>query len=193
MRGAWCVVRGAWCVVRGAWCVVRGAWCVVRDKQSSVMTYRDWLQTVPSCFTEDPLWKVEAYRLAMFAVDLAWPDVCKLATDRRTRELAGRLHRSAGSISADIAEGYSRASHKDQARFYEYALGSARESRNWYYDGRHVLSEKVVEHRLQLLTQIVRLLLTMIPNERRMALREEVVPYGDGGDAWMRQSAPFAN
>jgi hypothetical protein len=35
--------------------------------------------------------------------------------------------------------------------------------------------------------------LTMIPNERSMALREEVVPYGGDDDAWMRQPAPFAD
>ena len=142
------------------------------------MTYKDWLESVPVYFRDDPLWKVEAYRLAMFVADLAWPDVCKLAADRRTRDLAGQLNRSAGAISADISEGYSRNSHKDQARFYEYALGSARESRNWYYQGRHVLGQTVADHRMQLLTQIIRLLLTMIPNERSMLLREEPPPYG---------------
>ncbi len=38
-----------------------------------------------------------------------------------------------GSIRANIAEGYSRGTGKDRARFYEYALGSARESRDWYF------------------------------------------------------------
>ena len=155
------------------------------------MTYRDWLQTVPQYFTGDPLWKVEAYRLGMFVADLAWTDVCKLAVDPRTRELAGQLHRSAGSIVADIGEGYSRASHKDQARFHEYALGSARESRNWYYNGRHILSEKVTNHRLELLTQCIRLLLTMIPSERQLALKEERRPYGS--EEWMDNQIPTVN
>ena len=73
--------------------------------------------------------------------------------DERTRSLANQLYRAIGSISANIAEGYSRRSRKDRARFYEYALGSAREARTWYYQGRNILSAKVVSHRLQLLTK----------------------------------------
>jgi len=82
-----------------------------------------------------------------------------------------------GSISANIAEGYSRGSDKDRARFYEYALGSARESRDWYYKGRHVLGEEVMTHRQRLLTQIIRLLPTMIPQQRGRVLHEGDIPY----------------
>ena len=56
---------------------------------------------------------------------------------------------------------------------YEYSLGSARESRDWYYKGRHILGESITHHRLSFLTQIVRLLLTMIPQQRQHILREE--------------------
>ena len=55
--------------------------------------------------------------------------------DRRTIGLADQLYRSLGSIGANLAEGYSRGTGKDRAHFYEYALGSARESRDWYYIG----------------------------------------------------------
>jgi len=54
------------------------------------------------------------------------------------------LYRAVGSIKANIAEGYSHRSGKDQARFYEYSLGSARESRGWYYDARHILGEQAI-------------------------------------------------
>ena len=87
--------------------------------------------------------------------------------------LSDQLFRAIGSISANIAEGYSRGNHKDRARFYEYALGSARESRDWYYKGRHILSEPVTSHRLDLLTKIIRLLLVMVPNQRKVALKED--------------------
>lgn len=73
--------------------------------------------------------------------------------------------------------GYSRGTGKDRARFYEYGLGSARESRDWYYKGRHILGETVVQHRLQLLTKVIRLLLTMIPQQRGRLLREETTLY----------------
>jgi four helix bundle protein len=77
--------------------------------------------------------------LALFVSDIGWHDVSKLVKDGRTIKLSDQLSRALGSISANIAEGYSRGTGKDRARFYEYALGSARESRDWYYKGRHIL------------------------------------------------------
>ena len=73
--------------------------------------------------------------------------------------------------------GYSRSSGKDRARFYKYSLGSARESRDWYYKGRFILGEEVAAHRMQFLTQIVRLLLTITPQERTRTIREEQASY----------------
>ena len=146
------------------------------------MNYSDWLKTAPAALTEDSLWKMEAYRLALFAAELAWHDVTKLMRDGRTLGLASQLYEGIGSIGANLSEGYSRASAKDRARFYEYSLGSARESRTWYYEGRAILGEAVVEHRLRFLTQIVRLLLTMVPQQRGQVLREEPVPYTVGCD-----------
>jgi four helix bundle protein len=132
---------------------------------------------VPVDLTEDSLWKMEAYRLALFAADFAWYDVTKLMQDKRTLGLASQLYDAMGSIGANLSEGYSRASAKDRARFYEYALGSGRESRTWYYDSRHVLGEAVTDHRLRFLTQIIRLLLTMVPQQRGQVLHEDNVPY----------------
>jgi len=141
------------------------------------VTYDEWLTSLPSELTNDPLWRMEVYRFAIFAGDLAWHDVRKLVQDKRTISLADQLYRAVGSISANIAEGYSRRSGKDQARFYEYSLGSAREARIWYYQGRHVLSEAVATHRMRLLTRIIRLLLTIIPAERGYKLAEEQAFY----------------
>jgi four helix bundle protein len=139
------------------------------------MNYETWIKGVPAEITGDSLWKMEAYRLALFAADLGWHDVTRLTGNRCTLDLAGQLYRALGSIEANISEGYSRGSGRDRARFYEYALGSARESRGWYYKGRHVLGEAVTTHRLQFLTQIVRLLLTMVPDQRAYGsfLKEE--------------------
>jgi four helix bundle protein len=142
-----------------------------------MQSFSEWLATVPGTITGDPLWKMKAYRLALFLGDLAWHDVTKLVSDRRTVGLADQLFRAVGSIGANIAEGYSRQSGKDRTRFYEYALGSTRESRHWYYQGRHVLSEKVAEHRINLLAEIARLLLSIIPQERVRNLAEEPASY----------------
>ena len=141
------------------------------------MNYKEWTRSVPDEITGDSLWKMNAYRLGLFAADIGWNDVTKLMGDKRTIELSNQLYRALGSISANLAEGYSRGTGKDRARFYEYALGSARESRDWYYKGRHILGQKVISHRLGLLTQIIRLLLTMVPQQRNQILREESFTY----------------
>jgi four helix bundle protein len=113
----------------------------------------------------------------LFLGDLCWHDVKKLVQDRTMISLSDQLYRAVGSISANISEGYSRASGKDQARFYEHALGSARESRDWYFKSRHVLGEIVTNHRLNLLVQIIRSLLKMVPKYRGSQIREEGVLY----------------
>jgi hypothetical protein len=81
------------------------------------------------------------------------------------------------ALARSNCEGYSRASGKDQARFYEYALGSAREARDWYFKARHALGATVTEHRLDLMAQICRHLLRMIPKYRGNSIREEDVEY----------------
>ena len=141
------------------------------------MNYKEWERSVPREITGDSLWKMEAYRLGLSVADVGWHDVTELMGDKRTLDLSDQLYRALGSISANLAEGYSRGTGRDRARFYEYALGSARESRDWYYKGRHILGETVIRHRLKLLTQIIRLLLTMIPQQRGRILRGQRISY----------------
>ena len=136
------------------------------------MNYDEWIKNVPQAITQDPLWNLKVYRLALFAADIGWHDVTRLMQDKRTLALSDQLYRALGSIGGNLSEGYSRGSGKDRARFYEYSLGSARECRNWYYNGRHVLEAKVSNHRMNLLSQIARLLLTMLPSERDTYLRD---------------------
>ena len=145
------------------------------------MTYGEWEKSVPVEITADSVWKSRAYRLALFLSDLAWRGVTKLMGDKRTLSVADQLYRSAGAISGDIEEGYSRGSGRDRARFYEYGLGSAREG-GWYYKRRHILDQAVVAHRIALLTEIIKLLLTMVPDQREQALREESVDYKTDSD-----------
>ena len=130
------------------------------------MTHRQWLATVPSAIKGDALWKLSAYRQALFLEDIGWHDATKLMRDRRTRDLSGQLYEALASIPGNIAEGYSRSTGKDRARFYEYANGSAREARTHYYGGRYILGDDVAVHRINLLTDVIRLLTTMIPQQR---------------------------
>ena len=141
------------------------------------MNYAEWEKGLPRDVTGDTLWKIEAYRLGLFAGYLAWEDVSKLVRDRRTLESTGQLYDAVGSVGAHVAEGYSRSSGKDRVRFYEYSLGSAREGRHWYLQAQPILGETVVHHRISLLTQVIRLLLTMIPDQRQITIREAEAVY----------------
>ena len=136
------------------------------------VNYSEWINTVPAEIRQDALWNQQVYPLSLFAADLGWSDTSKLFRDGRTLKLSAQLFDAVGSIGANISEGYSRGYQKDRARFYEYALGSARENRTWYFDARHVLGDAVMRHRISLHTHIIGLLLKMLPSTRGYALHE---------------------
>jgi len=56
-------------------------------------------------------------------------------------------------------------------------LGSAREVRDWYFKSRYVLGEAVSLHRMNLTVQIIRQLLTIVPEHRGRKIREEIAHY----------------
>jgi four helix bundle protein len=114
----------------------------------------------------DPLWRNTSYRLAITLVEHAWDDCTALDKDPSTRPVAGQMYRALGSIGANIAEGFSRSSPRDRVRFLEYALGSARESRNWYRASRPVLPRSRVEQQCELIGRICQLLLVTIRRDR---------------------------
>ena len=99
--------------------------------------------------------------------DLAWEDCAKLLKEHRTVGIADQLYRAAGKISSNIGEGYSRNSGKERAHYYEYAEGSAREARDWYYKFRHVLGQEVAMHRIKLANSVAKLAAKMTVSERR--------------------------
>lgn len=133
------------------------------------MNYEDWLSSVPESITNDSLWSFETYRKALFLPDLAWVDCEKLSRDAFDRGLAWQLVDSAGSIAANFEEGYGREFGKDYARFLRIALGSARESRGWYYRGRRAFKPEVVEHRMGLLNDIIAGLVLAANTQRQNA------------------------
>lgn len=156
------------------------------------MNYNKWINSVPSEIKDDSLWKMEAYRLSLFLSDICWYDITKLMKDRRTIKLSDQLYRAVGSISANIAEGYSRGTGKDRARFYEYSLGSARESRDWYYKSRHILGDLVLKNRLAFTTQITKLLLKMVPNQRQYKISEPDTEYSTNINKILNQEIPLS-
>ena len=133
--------------------------------------FETWVLRVRPDVRSDPLWRMAAYRLALYCIDVAWADVRTLARDRVTEPVAGQLYRALGSIGANLAEGYSRSSGPDRVRMFEYALGSARESIVWYGASAAVLGDATVAARQATLQRIVQLLLVAIPAERKRSIR----------------------
>jgi four helix bundle protein len=129
--------------------------------------YEEWEFQVPAELRQDSLWKMDAYRLALYLYNLAWEDCGRLTKDRRGRAIADQLIRSAGSICANVEEGYGRGFGKQYAQFLRYSLGSARETRGWYYRGRKLLSPEVVQQRHDLLSKIVGLVVIALNQQKR--------------------------
>ena len=123
-------------------------------------SYEEWLGQVSASIVQDPLWSFETYRKALFLSDLAWFDVEKLLQDTRGRAIAGQLLDAAGSVPANIEEGFGRGYGKDYGRFLKIALGSARETRGWYYRSRHVFDPAMLERRVKLADEIISGLVT---------------------------------
>jgi four helix bundle protein len=106
--------------------------------------------------------------------------------------VADQLHRSIDSISVNLTEGYSRSKGLDRARFIEASLGSARESRDWYYKSRHVLSAEIIIHRMGLTTRIISMLSPMISHQRKHAIREDQAEYNThSSDFSLNSEVPF--
>ena len=145
----------------------------MKYEKENILNYNKWLKSISDEITNDSLWKMEAYRLGLFVADIGWFDVTILVKDKRTIRLSDQLYRALGSISANLCEGYSRGTSKDRARSYEYALGSARESRDWYYKSRHILGEVVTKNRICIITQVIRLLLIMVPQQQKYKVNEK--------------------
>ncbi len=136
------------------------------------MTYEEWTKQVPDSIKQDPLWHFEVYPKALLLADFAWEDCGKLMKDRRGLAIADQLIRSAGSIPANIEEGFGRGYGRDYARFLSIALGSARETRGWYYRGRKLVAAKALNYRYQLLDEIVALLVTHIKKQKKAASKK---------------------
>jgi four helix bundle protein len=122
--------------------------------------FEAWAAAQPADITADRLWKLDTYRLALYLIALARMDLDLI---RRTEDLPAKaqLLSSVTSISANIAEGYSRPTPADRARFYSYALGSAREAVSWYAALRGPLPDEVVFARYSHISRIRRLLIAI--------------------------------
>ena len=130
------------------------------------MTYEEWQAGIHARVKREPVWQFFGYRKALFFYDLVWVDCEKLTHDVRGKAVAQQLIRSAGSISANIEEGHGRGYGKQRNWFLTVAIGSARESKGWYWRARHLFSAAVLDHRLALADEVIALLVTELSHQR---------------------------
>ena len=133
-----------------------------------------WQRNCPESITSDVIWKLDLYRAALYFQHSARCDCRTLRAAHHDEETLEQLTQAAGSIGANLSEGYSRSTRADRLRFLTYALSSARECVPWYQAVRDAIPDEVVDDRLRLVARIRALLLGMI---RR--IRENRSPKGD--------------
>jgi four helix bundle protein len=137
-----------------------------RQLHSMPMEESEKARLFARAITSDRLWHVAAYRKSLQLIDLALSDTTLVSRSRLHEPTSRQLYRAIGSIGANIAEGYSRSSGRDRARFFEYGLGSVRESLVWYYAIRTVLTEEAAADRATRIVDLRRLLLASVNRER---------------------------
>ena len=127
------------------------------------MEFEEWVETVPVRLKSESLWKSKYYQLAMYLYELVWEDCKILNKDLRGREIAKQIIRSSGSICANIEEGFGRGvGTPDHSRILRIALGEARETKGWYFRSRKLLPEDLINHRLDIIGQVIALLVKAV-------------------------------
>ena len=86
---------------------------------------------------------VDSKKIESFEQLIVWQESQELAVDiyiltkkfppDELFAITNQLRRSASSISANIAEGFGRKTHKDKLHFYTMAYGSLLEAKNFLY------------------------------------------------------------
>ena|SRR6187551_2854686 len=125
----------------------------------------------PDCDSKDPIARMRVYQLAFKLRPACLEDARTIQQNPMMERIAGQLYGAVGSIPANLAEGYSRSSGRDRSRLFEYSLGSARESIEWYESSKHLLESEIFADRMNVLNEMVRLLLAIIPEERGRVIR----------------------
>ena len=132
---------------------------------------RAWERSCHRAITSDVIWKLDAYRAALFLLVCARDD--QFASVRRPLDpaIASQLVRAAASVSANIGEGYSRPTRADRIRFLSYALGSTRECVSWYEASLGAIDRQTLDSRLTLIERNRALLLGLIRSVAREGSR----------------------
>jgi four helix bundle protein len=144
----------------------------VASKSPFDMAQRDdeqqlaWERACPAAITSDVLWKLDAYRVAMYLLHSTRRDFRANQISPADPWLITQLVRAAGSVSANLSEGYSRPTRADRLRFLGYALSSTRECIPWYESLRDTIPDDVIDERIRLIARLRSLLLGVIRSLR---------------------------
>ena len=106
----------------------------------------------------DPLLRYPYYVKALAFYDAVIEDTGARHTDERWRVVVGQLVRAAGSISANIEEGYGRGTPAEFVHRLRIARGEAAECSGWYRRASHFLPAGLIQQRRQQVGEIVALL-----------------------------------
>jgi four helix bundle protein len=120
----------------------------------------------------DPLLRYPFYVKALDLYDRVLEDTDRRIADARWRVIVMQLVRSAGSISANIEEGYGRGTSQEFAHRLKIARGEAYESRGWYWRARRFLPADLLNTRRQQLGEIIALLSANITTLERKAQQD---------------------
>ena len=132
------------------------------------LPFDEWVKTLPDSLRNDPLWKSAYYRLAMYLYDLVWLDSAVINKDFRGREIVHQVVRSAGSVCANMEEGYRRGiGTPDFVRIMRIALGELGETQGWYFRSRHILNQETLDKRIKVIQQTIALTVTVIDKNRK--------------------------
>jgi len=132
------------------------------------LPFDEWVNTLPALLRSDPLWKSPYYRLAMYLYDLVWLDSVVINKDFRGREIVHQIVRSAGSVCANMEEGYRRGiGIADFVRIMRISLGELGETQGWYFRSRHILSSETLDKRIKVIQQAIALTVTAIDKNRK--------------------------
>jgi len=106
--------------------------------------------------------KYPFYAKALEFYDRMMEDTDRRIPDKRWRVIVKQLVRSAGSISANIEEGYGRGTSPEFAHRLKIARGEAWESSGWYRRAKRFLPAELIADRRQQAGEIIALLTATI-------------------------------
>jgi four helix bundle protein len=111
---------------------------------------------------DEPLMRYPFYVKALEFYDRVIDDTERHIRDERWRVIVWQLVRSAGSISANIEEGYGRGTSQEFAHRLKIARGEAQESSGWYRRSKRFLPAELIVARRKEAGEIIALLTATI-------------------------------